>query len=259
MAVHGNDVPHALEAEFERLLSSSPIASRPTVTYSPPTSITSSNPASDANHADPSYPKFLILDVGGRQFKISTGTLIAESGLFQRQMSDRFHWQPEADGSYFLDADPDLFEHLLRFMRRPSVFPLFWSKGHGFDYSLYQRLQAEAKYFEINALHDWIQKQHYLGAVTTRIYEPRTRELKSIRQERLDGNVSDDWHYVPRVRKTYICPRGIRVHYGNRSACGRACREYQGDDDTEYDEEDYLEVVSVQKEVVLDEKVCQMA
>jgi hypothetical protein len=82
---------------------------------------------------------------------------VAESGLFERQLSDRSPpWEPEVDSSYFLDADSDLFEHLLRFMRLPKVFPLFYSKMNRFDYDLYNRLEAEALYFQIDALYEWI-------------------------------------------------------------------------------------------------------
>jgi hypothetical protein len=103
------------------------------------------------------YPKNLTLDIGGRKFKVSRDTLKAESGLFERQLSNRFStWEPEADGSYFMDADPDLFEHLLRFMRRPEVFPLFYSMTNGFDYDLYNRLEAEALYFQMDTLYTWI-------------------------------------------------------------------------------------------------------
>lgn len=253
MTVYDNDSPSALELEFERLTSSSPIAIRQ--------SRIGDYQLSPVNYNEltgKSYPKILTLDVGGRKFKVSADILIAESGLFQHQLSDRFNWKPEPDGSYFLDADPELFNHLIGFMRRPSTFPLFWSKDQGFNYDLYQRLQAEAEYFQVHVLHDWIEQQRYLDAVSIRTYQPRTRQLKDITREKITGNMSEDWHYVPRVRKTYICPRGIVVHYGNREGCGRACREYQGDDATEYDEEDYMEVISVIKEVVFDEKVCRM-
>jgi hypothetical protein len=106
-----------------------------------------------------SYPKNLVLDIGGHKFKVSRDTLRAESGLFRRQLSDCFTWDPEADGSFFLDADPDLFEHLLRFMRRPEVFPLFYDAAKGFDYNLYSRLQAESAYFQIDVLHEWIKNK----------------------------------------------------------------------------------------------------
>ena len=105
------------------------------------------------------YPKTLVLDIGGRKFKVSRDTLQAESGLFRHQLSGRFPWEPEMDGSYFLDADPDLFEHLLRFMRRPEVLPLFYDAAKGFDYDLYNRLEAESQYFQINVLHEWIKNK----------------------------------------------------------------------------------------------------
>ena len=102
---------------------------------------------------DTPYPETIPLDVGGRKFKVAADVLTAESGFFRRQLSDRFTWAPEPDGSYFLDADPDLFEHLLAFMRRPEVFPLFYAKTDGFNYNLYNRLEAKANYFQIDTLH----------------------------------------------------------------------------------------------------------
>ena len=42
-------------------------------------------------------------------------------------------------------------------MRRPEVFPLFYSVMNGFDYDLYNRLQAEALYFQIKKLSEWIE------------------------------------------------------------------------------------------------------
>jgi hypothetical protein len=105
------------------------------------------------------YPKILTLDIGGRNFKVSRDILEAESGLFRLQLSGRFTWEPEGDGTYFIDADADLFEHLLRFMRRPEVLPLFYDQAKGFDYDLYNRLQAEAEYFQVNALYEWIKEK----------------------------------------------------------------------------------------------------
>jgi len=103
------------------------------------------------------FPKNMTLEIGGRMFKVARNTLESESGLFRSQFSNLFTWTPEPDGSYFLDADPDLFEHLLRYMRRPEVFPLFYSVMNGFDYDLYNRLQAEALYFQMKKLYEWIE------------------------------------------------------------------------------------------------------
>ena len=98
------------------------------------------------------FPKVLTLDISGRKFKISRDILEAESGLFARQLSDRFTWEPEADGSYFMDANPDMFEHLVQFKRRPESYPVFYGEAKGFDYDLYRQLQVEAEYFQVNML-----------------------------------------------------------------------------------------------------------
>jgi hypothetical protein len=72
-----------------------------------------------------SYPAVMTLSIGGRRVQTRPSTLRHGSGYFKRQLSGLWTWSPSADGSYFLDADPDLFAHLLRFMRRPGIFPLY--------------------------------------------------------------------------------------------------------------------------------------
>lgn len=52
-------------------------------------------------------------------------------------------------------------------MRRPSKFPLFWTRATGFNYALYNALEAEADYFLLHDLRDWIQNRSYLRAVQT--------------------------------------------------------------------------------------------
>jgi hypothetical protein len=244
------ETPTSLDSEFERLSLSSPIATRPSWRQM------AANEA--IVNTQPERPKIITLDVAGRHFKVSSDIVTAESGLFKRQLSAQCNWVPQRDGTYFIDTNPALFEHLLDFMRRPSVFPLFWSQNKGFDYNLYQRLQAEAEYFQISTLDKWIKEKKYHQAVTIRTYEPVTRELKNMPQERIAGNMTKDWYYVSKVHKTYVCPRRIHCHYGKREACGRACHEHKGDGDTDYDEEEYLKVVAVKREIVFDEEVCKV-
>ena len=71
------------------------------------------------------------------------------------------------DGSYLIDSDPNVFEHLLSFMRRPTRFPLFWTKENGFDYALYNKLEAEANYYLLQDLSNWIREGRYTDAVKT--------------------------------------------------------------------------------------------
>ncbi|KAF2797853.1 hypothetical protein K505DRAFT_213414, partial [Melanomma pulvis-pyrius CBS 109.77] len=107
----------------------------------------------------------IILDVSGRKFRTRKDTL-ATSDYFKGLVS---RWGDSADrqedGSYFIDADPEVFEHLLGFMRRPSRFPLYWTKEKGFDYVLYNKLEAEADFFLLHDLRDWIHQKQYLNAV----------------------------------------------------------------------------------------------
>ena len=214
--------------------------------------------AEDTSSPSIGYSKVISINVGGRKYQTSPETLRAESGLFRHQLSDCFTWTPESDGSYFLDADPELFEHLLRFMRRPDVFPLFYTKSNGFDYGLYSRLEAEAEYFQIDALHQWIKEKRYQQVVKVKTGVPTTRNIVLIEPSTCDGNTTEKWHVIPRTRQVYVCPRQIGVHQGDPSKCGLACRKAQGDSDAQYDEVAYTEVAIVEKTIEFDGVVCRL-
>jgi hypothetical protein len=85
------------------------------------------------------------LQVGGRRFTTTKETLTEESAFFSSLLSGRWENALE-DGSYFIDADPVLFEHILRYLRR-GVFPLFFDTAKGHDPYLYLALLEEARYF----------------------------------------------------------------------------------------------------------------
>jgi hypothetical protein len=108
----------------------------------------------------------IVLDVSGRMFRMSKS--VSSVSPYFHNLFERWEGGADiqADGSYYVDADPDAFEHLLNFMRCPAKFPLCWTKKHGFDYALYNRLEAEADYFMLEGLRDWIKNERYLEAVT---------------------------------------------------------------------------------------------
>ncbi|KAF1833006.1 hypothetical protein BDW02DRAFT_580790 [Decorospora gaudefroyi] len=203
---------------------------------------TSSPPTHTTLQPIPAFPKILTLDIGGRKLKLAPDILRSGSDFFRRLMSGRFPWEPEPDGSYWLDADADLFVHLVRFMRRPNVFPLFYDAAKGFDYDLYHRLQAEADYFQMDALCNWIKEKKYLGAISIKTYTPNIRSMTEISAQLRLANISEDLHFVPQTRKVYICPRAIPVHRDRQDLCGMACRKKQGDHPVEYEKEKYVEV-----------------
>jgi hypothetical protein len=204
------------------------------------------------------YPKIITLDIGGRKFKTTLDTLRSGSGLFHRQLSGRFPWSRQEDGSYFMDADPDLFAHLLRFMRRPEVFPLFYTKANGFDYDLYNRLEIEAEYFQMDELREWIKEKKYLKAIETHTQSAQVGTLNQLAPKSIPAHHSQDNYMVPRTRRIYVCPRGIFVHRGDKNRCGQACDKARGSREDEYDEEQYMEVVSVEKETKFDGAVCMV-
>lgn len=63
---------------------------------------------------------FITLQVGERRFVTYPSTLAAESSYFTSLLSDR--WR--RDGTYFIDADGDLFTYILRYLRS-GVLPVF--------------------------------------------------------------------------------------------------------------------------------------
>jgi hypothetical protein len=140
-------------------------------------SISSEANSSESTESAPSHPAIITINVGGRHFMVSAAVLIANSGLFRRQLSDHPSWTPQPDGSYFIDADPDLFGHLLSFMRRPSVFPVLYTPAAGFDYALYNRLEAEAEHFEIDSLSQWIRGREFERAVKVHTHISMSEEI----------------------------------------------------------------------------------
>ncbi|KAL1799002.1 hypothetical protein ACET3X_003039 [Alternaria dauci] len=144
--------------------------------------------------------KHIILDVSGRKFRTSKSVL-SVSPYFESLLT---RWEDcadlQADGSYYIDADAATFEHILNFMRRPSRFPLYWTKEDGFDLALYCRVEAEADYFLLKGLRDWINQAQYLQAVTT-----TSRTYLARAYQKFGGDVVVK-EYVVNKGGVVICP-----------------------------------------------------
>ena len=96
---------------------------------------------------------------------VSEYVLYDGSSFFASLLSDRWQDSRSDDGLYSIDADPDLFAHILCYLRR-GVLPLVYQKTQGFDSAFYQTLQEEALYLGVEPLHKWIKEKGYLQAVT---------------------------------------------------------------------------------------------
>ena len=175
----------------------------------------------------------IALQVGERRF-VTTRETLEESDFFASLLSGRWS-NAQEDGSYFIDADSTLFEHILRYLRR-GVLPVFYDKAKGHDYGTYLALLEEAKYFGIMRLVNWLEQKQYLQAIKS-VYSGEELEGTDGFRKTRGTDVELEWYPTWRIKKVYICPRGIYVHRGNPGACGRACRRRQGDCDDMYDEE----------------------
>lgn len=146
-------------------------------------------------------------------------------------------------------------------MRRPTIFPLFWSHAEGFNYDLYHRLEAEAEYFQMQTFHKWLKEQKYLKAVHI-VTRTEFQELDSLNyadsQTSADTSESLQIIPLPKTRSVYICPRKIYCHRGSPSSCGRDCRRAQGGMPDQYVQETYFEVLKISKEVVFHKEGCEM-
>jgi BTB/POZ domain len=125
----------------------------------------------------------VTLNVGGRKFLTTIGTLVDRSNYFASLFSGRWAMPKQLDGSIFIDTDPNVFEHVLRYLRR-GVFPLAFDKETGHDYKLYIEILSEARYFQIPKLEKWLEGKCYIHCVDfstaqKRVGPVRTKESSS--------------------------------------------------------------------------------
>jgi hypothetical protein len=215
--------------------------------------ITPQNPGTRAESG------IITLNVGGRIFKTLRMTIKESEFLRDVKIKD---WDNGRhilkDGSFFLDADPDIFAHLLRYMRRPEVFPLFWDPKSGFDYDLYHRLGREAVYFGIDELAKWILDKEYLNAVKTHRLTRWEGCPKNLPPTIINSNASEEIRWVTQLKKVYICPMNKSPHRDHSERCGRQCNNFRGEGKLQYDEESLMDLVSVTNTIEFDEKVCSI-
>lgn len=160
----------------------------------------------------------------------------------------------QEDGSYFIDADGDVFQHVLRHLRHEAM-PIFYDDIKGHEYALYLAVLEQARYFGVEPLQKWLEGQKYLQAVKV-VLEARVLEDAEAVSGSAGSNVRTEHHVTWKSRKVYVCPRGLGRHRGNPYACGRSCRNARGDDDDEYEDEEVPQVLEVRKMTVLDPKMC---
>jgi hypothetical protein len=66
------------------------------------------------------------------------------------------------------------------------------------------------------------------------------------------GNKTEDRYVIAQTRKVPLCPRQIAAHKGRPEMCGGACHKMRAEFGVVYEDETFLQVVSVEKEVVFE-------
>lgn len=185
----------------------------------------------------------LTLQIGERRFTTTEPTLRDGGTYFQALFSGAWKAEQEADGSFFIDRDGEIFACILGFLRS-GKYPLFYDDEKGFDHDRYLSLQLEAEYFGVDTLRLWIQGKKY-----EKVVEVRRQGYMGVGIDEIEGAIKagDKHEYFAdwETRKVYECPRGLDKHRGHQELCGRQCRNAQGDDGPEYSEERDLMMVEV--------------
>ena len=196
------------------------------------------------------------LQVGAHRFTTTKETLTEESAFFASLLSGRWENTLE-DGSYFIDADPALFEHVLRYLRR-GVFPLFFDAAKGHDHYRYLALLEEARYFQIPRLQNWLEKKRYFEAVEVANTAEQHEDNPSHWHEHsvVPAGTTIDYYPSWGTKKVYLCPRGLFQHRGRPEACGRRCETARGEASDHFEEEPCLRVLTMKTVVTFKPEIC---
>ena len=164
----------------------------------------------------------VTLLVGERTFNTSL-TTIAPSAVLTRLTT----LHSPSEGPYFIDADPDLFAHVLRYLRT-GIFPVFYSAGGGHDEPMYHALLSQAKFYDIPKLEDWLISKSYLESVRMRTWAKTITLCGEVQIDHLEEltHLSNETLTVLRVQQTqkkcHRCPQSNWRHNGKREACMKA-------------------------------------
>ncbi|KAL8726740.1 MAG: hypothetical protein Q9166_006535 [cf. Caloplaca sp. 2 TL-2023] len=197
--------------------------------------------------------ELITLQVGEQRFNVTKETL-SGSKMLEAKISGRWDSDKQSDGSYFVDADPEIFKPILRFLRH-GVYPLYYGNSKGHEFGMYTAIQELATYLIIPKLTEWLSKRQYLRALAVETSAKVTED-----EDELRGTYSSDsrvvFHPTWRTVKKYVCPRGIGKHYDNPSGCGRACRAAQGVAEDEYEDCPVLSTLVITSKTVFDQQLC---
>ena len=198
-----------------------------------------------------------------------------QSMYFEKLFSGKWGDQQE-DGSYFIETDAHIFEHILRYLRT-GVLPVFYDREKGHDFALYQALLAEAKYFVIERLEKWLCERKYLDVVTVHHMAIETGDRDSNRKHTVSwpdgrtfmvedhfvemttrGNMETTMVPISQQRNSFYCPNG-KHGKSNEEYC-RSCAGQAADAKINVNggwrNEEQLRWCIVLKEFIFDHDLC---
>jgi BTB/POZ domain-containing protein KCTD9 len=200
----------------------------------------------DHDEDEDSYP--ITLQVGERRFTTLRSTLTSDSVFFEAMFARHSH-HADPDDCYFVDGDPDLFVHILRYLRT-DVFPLFYNNATGHDYGMYAALLGQATYFQITRLVEWLSNRDYEKAVKL---EYSVEEFTGLPPpESCDSNVARHFCATWSMEEVYACPRRVPQHLRRPGMCGNMCWHAQGEDPAEFQDQVVLRTAVASKKTVFD-------
>lgn len=170
----------------------------------------------------------------------------------------------QVDGSYFLDADPEIFKHVLRFLCH-GIYPLAYDSVNGHDLGLYAAISRLADRLQVEKFPVWLKEQRYLRVVQIQIstwiaQEEVDNEAGLVRSRMSnrtnEGNVKFQYFPTFDFVSRYLCPRGIEEHYDNSDACGKTCKKVQGGKEDEYEDNGMLSTLIVKERTLFNLKLC---
>jgi hypothetical protein len=123
---------------------------------------------------------YVTIKTSERSFVTDPERWLGQSLYFNNLFSGKWGDKQE-DGSYFIETDAHVFEHILRYLRT-GVLPIFYDKVAGHDFPLYQALLDESTYFAIDRLQKWVSERKYLDAVEVHYLATETQDRGSYRK-----------------------------------------------------------------------------
>lgn len=218
---------------------------------------------------------YTTIKTSQRTFVTDPDRWLGQSLYFKKLFSGKWGDKQE-DGSYFIETDAHIFEHILRYLRT-GVLPVFYDRLAGHDFPLYQALLDESMYFAIDRLSKWLRERKYLDAVKIHYIATETQDRESYRTYTTTGpdgrifmvedrflemttssNVETTMVPVTQQRNSFYCPDA--KHGKSSEAYCRSCVGRARDDGIPgyggWRQEEQLKWCILRKEVVFDHDLC---